>query len=340
MLKDLLADNRRYSGEFGPRLSNHLSMAALALGWMDADDDRIADFAASYRHRWTLRALPPSARPLTFEQWRGALGDLASEAEAVAYFGDALARSGRAAVLRTHLPELVRGIGASAFHALIRTAYALEAEDEAELANALGYWTASWLDLGPATAKDPSMPPLEVFAAFGAAFRSTAELPPGLIFHRMLAVAAHPTFEVFAVRHSPASGTLAELAAAAVTLFAATGEFIALHAMTATHALRLVAPWMDDPRRALAYHWRALLAAYGSMGAPPLASETEIARLRCAEAPGWTELHATGLASNDDHVIKSIYSAWREDQVYHDPLYAFAAARYAGLAPPVLSEAC
>ena len=53
--------------------------------------------------------------------------------------------------------------------------------------------------------------------------------------------------------------------------------------------------------------------------------------------PGWAALRAAALASNDDHVIKSIYTAWREDEVYHDPLYALAAGRYAGLvsrAPP------
>jgi hypothetical protein len=331
MLRDLLADNRRYSGEFGARLSNHLSMAALALGWMGAEDDRIADFAGHYRGRWSLQPLAPSTRRLTFEEWRQALGDLGCEAQAVAYFADSLATSGRAATLHAHLPLLMRGIGASAFHALIRTAYALEADDDAELACALGYWTMSWLDLGLTEPAGETMRPLEVFETFGAAFRPTAELPPGLIFHRMAAVVAHPSFEAFAGRYSPTPSALADLAAAVVVLFAATNDFTALHAMTSTHALRIVLPWTDDRQNALAHHWRALLAAYGSMGAPAPPSEDEIARLRGAAMPGWAALRAAALASNDDHMIKSIYTAWREDEVYHDPLYALAAGRYAGL---------
>ena len=340
MLKDLLADNRRFSGEFGARLSNHLSMAALALAWMGAEDERIADFAAHYRDRWPLQPLPRSTRRATYEQWRQALGDPGCEARAVAYFADALARSGRAATLRAHLSELLRGVGASAFHALIRTAYALEAEDDAELACALGYWTMSWLDLGQSEPAGEFMRPLEVFEAFGAAFRPTADLPPGLIFHRMAAVVAHPSFDAFAARYSPAPGALAELAAAVVTLFAATSDFTALHAMTSTHAVRIVLPWTPDPQSALAHHWRALLAAYGSMGAPEPPSTDEIARLRCVATPSWAALHAAALASNDDHVIKSIYTAWREDEAYHDPLYALAAGRYAGLISRAPSEAC
>jgi len=306
-------------------------MAALALDWMGAEDDRIADFAAHYRDRWSLQPLPPSTRRLTFEQWRRALGDPGCEARAVAYFADGLARSGRAATLRAHLPELMRGVGASAFHALIRTAYALEARDGAELACALGYWTMSWFDLGPTEPAGETMRPLEVFETFGAAFRPTAKLPPGLIVHRMAAVVAHPSFDAFAARYSPTPGALAELAAAAVVLFAATSDFTALHAMTATHALRIVLPWTDDPGSALAHHWRALLAAYGSMGAPRPPSEDEIARLRGAAMPSWAALRAAALASNDDHVIKSTYTAWREDEAYPDPLYALAAGRYAGL---------
>jgi hypothetical protein len=334
MLNELLSDNRRFSAEFGPRLSNHLSMAVLALAWLGADDGRLEDFAARYRGRASLVTLPASAGDLTFERWRGGLGDLSVEAQAVAYFADALATSGRAAPLRIHLPVLLRGIGASAFHALIRTAYALEAGDDAELAHALGYWTMSWLDPGAAEPVDGAMAAPGVLEAFAAAFRPAGPLPVGLIFQRMAAVAADPSFDSFARLYSPATDGLTELAAVAVALFAATGDFTALHAMTATHALRLVLPWTDDRPGALAHHWRALLAAYGSTGAPSPPSEDEISRLRRARAPGWAELHAAALASDNDHVIKAIYTAWREDQMYRDPLYALAAARYAGLAPP------
>jgi hypothetical protein len=73
MLNELLADNRRYSAEFGPRMSNHLSMALLALSWMGASDSRINDFAASYRSGAPLELLPPSTIQLTFDQWRARL---------------------------------------------------------------------------------------------------------------------------------------------------------------------------------------------------------------------------------------------------------------------------
>lgn len=338
MLQRLLADNRGYSAEFGRRMSNHLSMAALALSWMGASDSRVSDFAANYRSRVQLEPLRPPAMRLTMDRWREYLGDPSIEGSAIAYFADVLAESGRAATLKAHLPDLMRGVGAAAFHALIRTAYALEADDDEELAAALSYWTMSWLDLGVATLDGEAVNPLKIFDLFGSAFRPTAKLESGAIFRRMQAVAAHDSFVSVSVRYSPSKAGLADLAGAAVTLFAATGDFTALHAVTGTHALRLVLPWVDDHQTALAYHWRALLAAYGSMGAPQLPSDGEIARLRrCATPPDWTDLRAVALASNDDHLIKSIYSAWRENAVYRDPLYALAAARYAGI---VVAEDC
>lgn len=340
MLNELLADNRRYSAEFGPRMSNHLSMAALALRWMGAPDSRIDDFAARYRARIPLELLPPSTTQLTFDLWRKHLGDPAIEAPAVSYFANVLATSGRPGTLKAHLPDLLGGVGAGAFHALIRTAYALEADDDAELAAALGYWTMSWLDLGTTDATGEAIAPLKIFDTFGSTFRPNAKLEAGAIFRRMQAVVKHECFDSFSARYSPSKVGVADLAGAALTLFAATGNFTALHAMTATHALRLVLPWVDDHQVAVAHHWRALLAAYGSMGAPPLPSEGDIARLRCSSTPTWADLHATAWASDDDHVIKSIYSAWRENEVYHDTLYAVAVARYAGLAPMVLPEAC
>jgi hypothetical protein len=50
--------------------------------------------------------------------------------------------------LRQVLPPLVCGCGAAAFHGLIRTAAALQAEHEGELADGLAYWAACFMPLG------------------------------------------------------------------------------------------------------------------------------------------------------------------------------------------------
>jgi hypothetical protein len=43
----------------------------------------------------------------------------------------------------------------------------------------------------------------------------------------------------------------------------------------------------------------------------------------------WPRCLAKAVQSDDDHVIKLVYTAWREASITHDPLYLHAARRKA-----------
>ncbi len=295
------------SAEYGDRLANHLPMALSALAAMGASRARLEAFAERYAATHALRPAEPDER--------------ASRAG----FARRLAAEGRAAVLAAELPRLLPGAAASAFHGAIRTAYALD-RDDGELAAALAFWSRTYLPLGVAAgAAGPFggiAAALEPLRGVRAGFE-----PTGLIFVRMERVAAEPAFARALVAAPPAA-ELRSLAVAAAAALGATRGFVALHAMTATHALRVLLPWVPDPDAAVAAFWPAYAAAYVIAGAPAPPSLAELAARRTRAPARWDDVLAAALASDDDHVVKAVFTARAEERAYGEPLFRWAAARY------------
>jgi hypothetical protein len=300
---------RAASGEYGNHLANHLPMALAALAAIGASPARLKGFAERYT---ATHALRPAA---------------AAELSCRAEFRRRLAADGRAAVLAAELPSLLPGAAASAFHAAIRTAYATERDDDDELAAALAFWSQSYL---PLVAPARSAGPFTGVDAALARLRGIAAGPDGsgLIFRRMELVVADPAFARRLVTAPPAT-ELPALAVATADVFGATRDFVALHAMTATHALRVLLPWVPDPDAGVAAFWPAFAAAYVVAGAPAPADPPERAARRARAPARWDEVLAAALASDDDHVIKAVFTAWMQERAYGERLFRWAAARYA-----------
>ena len=213
-------------------------------------------------------------------------------------------------------------------------AYGLEAGDDREVAAALVYWRDAYLNLGFADTDERRQnrfgPAIDIRAStYGP--RRSYELPRGLIFRGMAAAAADPRF-TSALRAGGSPTTVADLAAIArfvVTWFAATRGFTALHAMTGTHAFRIVQSHLDVAT-ALPSLWRALCAAYVAAEAFPEIGEPG----ECREPlPDWDDhCSQVAVASDDEHDIKAAYTAWSEERSYGGELYRLAAARYQRLA--------
>jgi hypothetical protein len=211
---------------------------------------------------------------------------------------------------------------------LIRTACGIEADDDEEIAFALAYWQAAWLDLGePPPAGQGTADLTDVLEAYGRHLRSSGLVPAGrAIFVRMQSAARDPAFAMFADSGRVDAESLPDLAALARRAFAQTLDFTALHLVTSTHALRVLTPWIADRASANWFHWRAMLAGYAAMGARPISVQP-----RTPADPGqWDEVAALAIATGDDHAIKLAYSAKCEAEAYGcDAAYRGMAAAYA-----------
>lgn len=293
-LKDLLDAGAGFDAEYGGSLSNHRPMALAALKRLGADETRLAAFDAAYRPR--LHPMPPPEPWPAGEPWPDHLGDTRWWPRYRSLFAEWLQAEGHE-LLTPVLPRLLQGVGAAAFHGLIRTAYGLQAGHAGEIADGLAYWACRWLPLDGRPAAVPRV---------------------GLIFEAMTDAAAAPGFEA-ALRRMPLdAGTLERLARESALLYAASGDFVVLHLVTSAHAMRSVLRFVDEPLDGLAGYRRAWVAARRACGARPG---------RVAEPLPWDEIVAGALASADDHLVKLVDSCREETACYGGDAWQRAASR-------------
>ena len=310
-----------FSYEYGDELADHLPMTLSALRRLGATEARREVFARRYVVEKALRKLDPAS----------------AEAHARSALVARIARDGRDVVLRSELHELARGLGGGAFHALIRVAYAIADRDDVDLAAGLAYWRHAYLDLGEISRPNvdeeaTGATPFDVDDALANARAILRDVPArlddgALIAHRMAMVAREPAFESVVDDARVRARDLPLIASTAVRGFAATRSFTMLHAMTATHAIRVLLPYASDADTTVRYLWRAFVAAYTSAGLPEIPTETALLQ-HDAEAPTWEALGARACSSDDEHVIKAAFTAREEDRAYASPSYRVAVARY------------
>ena len=330
----LKAAARRDSVEFPFFLSNHLPMILAAMEKLGASPDRLAAFAQTYRTANGLCAVPPGRAPLTADSWAGALGQREREADLRAFFSQEVARHGAKAVVAATVPRLAPGIAGSAFHPLMRLAYAVMAEDDEDIGIALGYWAAVYLPLdagrgAPGITTDPA----EVLRR-AALLPGLAQAAPesDLVWHNMRAVARVPSFAGIADWLIIRDDTLDRMAAGSLALFAGTMSFESLHAVTGCHWLRLLQPVVPDMSPLLRHFWVGIASLMPKMEFPAIPSAGQVAAWRATPSPGWPEIKAAAVASDDEHDHSLTFSAHEEWRRTGDDLYRVVAAKRLGLA--------
>lgn len=306
-LSSILGPYREQSSNFGGELANHLPMVVTALAAMGADDKRLTSWAAAYSSEHGLRPAGTAERA-----GRGK-------------WMDRIAREGVRATLASALATFGDGLAAAAFHAAIRAAYAVERGDDEDLASALESWEREFLAL-PVSRTRERVPVARALNALKTATLDRSDSGKWLITDGMCAVSARDGFAAIASAVPPAAG-LDELVVAAAGAFAASQNFTALHLMTGTHAFRVLAKVVGTADDVMPSFWSAYAAAAIVAGVTPSIDERVLDPLR-REPTAWADLLARAAAQDDDHVIKSTFTAWRLDEEIDDPVFGAAAARY------------
>jgi hypothetical protein len=335
-LASLLDDELGFDATTAGRLSNHLPMALVALHRLGASDDRLARFAELYRPRLLPLASAPALG--TFQAWLGARGHADAYAPVRAYLVARIDDDGIEVVVRRHLPFLVDGLSGAAFHGIIRLAYALESASPSRVAAGLAYLTQVHQLLG-ARGHGPTVTdePLDAFRRLSQDAGLLSVVADGNIGEQMRAVSEHPSFDGVVDWLAVTTDTPRRLTDAAVALYAATDDFIALHGVTASHAIAVVSPYVDDAGQLSSWWFQALAAAYVTIGAPGLDDPGASLRPWLEHPASWEEVTGAATASDDEHVVKLVYSARELEARSADPLLLAAAARQAGIAPAVAS---
>ncbi|MBC8024080.1 MAG: DUF4243 domain-containing protein, partial [Burkholderiales bacterium] len=219
----LIEDAHRFSASYRGGLASHLPMALLALDAMGASDERIEAYANRYAAQ--LEPMPAAADTIGAGDEQRFLGSSASFPSWVSYFVTRITAEGRDRVMREWTTRLIPGIGSAAFHGVIRTAYALDAGSDAELAHALAYWASAYEPLHQSSTPAGKRTPAEILTQISKdAGRAGKKLPGRSIAGRMVAASRLREFGGWVGAADPARLDLDGLAAAMIRAYAATGD--------------------------------------------------------------------------------------------------------------------
>ena len=332
-LAKLLTESAIYGPEYRGGLANHLPMALVALDQMGASPTRLDAYRRT--HISWLEKLAEAELPAP-GAWPFRKADHVAFSDLRADFKQRIAHEGWEAVLRATLPDLAPGLSAAAFHGLIRTAMGVVGRHEGEIAAGLAYWAAHWQRLGVALGAPadvvPSADPLALLARLRAdpRFDFDAAKAPGLIDDELLAAGELAGFGEVIHWFDAAAGRVADVARAAAALYGATGDFTALHGVTATQAAVVLLPYAQDQGVLLSWLWQALAAAYIAIGRPQLPEADAIEAWRGAETPAWSDLLGRAVAEEDEHTVKLCYSSLFLGRMTGDRLFRWLAAREVG----------
>jgi hypothetical protein len=322
---------------YGPDLQNgmtsHAPMAAEALCAMGRPE-AVLPWVETYRKGMLPRVAP--GERIERSAWRGALGRMDRAAAWVAFFAEELREAPWRRVVNRWTGLLAPGICAAATHGVIRVGHAARSLAEAEsalrlgeLAEALGYWAATYEELpGRPPGEDLGMSPRRAIERVAVVPLERRRFEGSIVS----SLAALPDFPEFApvigfigVAGDPA-GLIAELTEVFARVYLANvhdvlTSIVFVHGVTGVAALGNLLPALDDDsaRTALRYAWQSSCALYATFGSRPKpAREVEPPR----DDP--ETLVERAVAHGDEHVIKFTEACLRQHALRPSPAYVAA----------------
>ena len=335
-LLNLLEENQqKFAPSYDQGMSNHASMALISLYKLGATADDLHQFFTEYKH--SLDKVSGSCFAINDSNWRAYIGQEKHYLSLHKFFNDKYHELGFSRILETYLPDLIAGVGAAAFHALIRLAYAIELysignEDSLsdnrikkilreEIVISLAYFADSYLPLPDCNASkqsiDSALSNLEKVNGL-----ESINLQDRLIFQKMVAAANTDYYKSLAMPIANVAECLPLLADGVISLYRKYPDFTILHGVTSFHAMRLVLPFISDKERAINEYWKALIAAvltvdYGQKAQSDLPESID--------TTSWGEISREAIDSDDAHFIKLIFTLREEYNCYEKEIYLIAA---------------
>ncbi len=331
----LIAETEARSAEFPHLLANHLPMVIEIMARLGASADRLHAYARMYTATNKVPRLAAPLAPITAQDWQRHLGERSRETDYRRFFMAEVTRLGWRQAIRHAVPALAPGVGASALHGLMRLAYGVMRDDEAEIGIALGYWAATFLPLPQpeGIAADLDDPLAVLLEMRERPVFQDVHAESDLLWHWIKAVGREPALLPLVGRLRIGPETLDRIAEASLVLYASTMSFEALHALTGAHWLRQIVPYLDDPRPLVRNFWQVIMAVYPKIGMPQPVPAATLDDWRGLDVPGDAAIAAAAVASDDEHDPSLVFSALEEFVRTGDPLYRVVAARRVGLLP-------
>lgn len=322
----------------GPDLENgmtsHAPMAAEALCALGRGD---AVLPWLERYRAGMLPRPPRRARIRREEWRAALAQAERTQDWTEFFAEELRQAPWRDVLRLWVGRLGPGLCAAAAHGVIRVGHAVRSLETVEsparlleLADALGYWAATYQELpASAAAATTRLPAREAIARVAIVpperRRFSGSIVSALVGLDEVAEFA-PVIGLLDIARDPAT-TAVDLAGVFARVYLANARdfltaIVFVHGVTGAVAAARLLPYVDEETAAdvVRYAWQTGCGLYATFGsAAPAADEVEPPRESAAT------LADMAVAHGDDHAIKMTEACLSLYARSPDPAYLAAA---------------
>jgi hypothetical protein len=296
-------------------------MALYSLEELGASQERIKEF---YLH--DIKKLEPKKKSSSLidrSNWMEYLGKYEHEEDYFCFFEKEIQSSSLRLVIEEYFDFLMKGVGAAAFHPLIRLSYAVKANHPEEIIKSLASWAASYLDLGDIDSVEGEISVEDMLGIFiENNFNEGKAFVDATISQRMMTVSRLSLFKDNFNKISLHSIRPDGLEESLLWLFSQTNNFTLLHGITSHHAFETLLPFSREKNSARLFMWKALLAAYLSTSGTVLVDTGWAYPSRDLER--WDVLKSEAIKSNDDHVIKLVHtlSCKRNNKLDYEFRYA------------------
>ena len=261
-LRDLLGDGTRYSPRYRPSMnSDHLPMTLCAMAGLGGDFDACVAYRDQYKK--ILHEIP---REDPIRHWRNGIGRRELYPSLLPWFRQQVAEKGIENAVSEYLPEFIGGLPLDAFHPVIRLAYAIDFDSQAETAAALAYIVSSYQAI-PMDVDQMVDVEKQLRIQIGNGSRSFEGAGFSRRIRELVETGEYP------VGRAPDLGDCASIA---LDIYRSTRNFFALHMVTATQAARICSEFVDR-RSVLAALTGGLLAAHRVVGSPDIDRDTPMA---------------------------------------------------------------
>ncbi len=301
----------------GGKFSVHLPMSLIALDMMDASGDQLTKFYANSVNKFQLREKKNNHREIKFVD--DALGQREFFEDYLKFFKRRLSQTTAEDVIKETIPILIKGVSASAFHPIIRLSYALDSECKTEIAMALASWASEYLELE--SSFEQTEKTLEEIIIQVTPIGINHTFSPGNISDRMKEI--NEVLKIKKLLIQPKAISLNEMRVFCINAFIKQNNFTLLHTVTVCFALRRLLNYVTNSDEAIRHLWASIVIAYLSTG---LGYEPSLVKVKDAKRD-WSQIIRDVTNSQDDHVIKLVYTSWKEYEFYKSTLYNHVAER-------------
>lgn len=299
----LIKEGLTYYPWYGDGFSNHLSMSLVALDKMGASSEQLKRYYLSS----IQRLVPRNASNQKFElRYKKYLLEL--EKEDYELF------------VQKELKHLIKGVCGAAFHPMIRLYYAKLSGVKEEMAMALAYWSMEYLELPGFTCKSDKSP--EEIVEHLTRISPTSRTHSSNITNRIKA----KSLEISRLKECiiPEEITFEEIRLVCLRGLAQNNDFTILHTLTSSQAFEYLHSVYSLDSVSLKHYWTAILVAYLSCEKSfSITHENHMIDEDCS----WEDILKMACDSDDDHVIKLVYTCWVECQKYSNVEYYTIAKR-------------